>query len=77
LRGIAQGWDRLIAAARPESLRQRRIEQRELLRNDATSQSIGDVAARWGMWHWSRFSQEYKETFGELPSQTRRRQSPL
>jgi len=49
--------------------------RRDLLRNDVAPQPLGDVAARWGIWHWSRFSREYNETFGELPSQTRRRQS--
>lgn len=34
--------------------------------------SIGDVAARWGFWHWSRFAAEYKRHFGELPSATLR-----
>ncbi|MBR1177183.1 helix-turn-helix domain-containing protein [Bradyrhizobium sp. KB893862 SZCCT0404] len=31
---------------------------------------IGDVAASWGFWHWSRFAGNYRELFGELPSQT-------
>ncbi|HVW51967.1 MAG TPA: helix-turn-helix domain-containing protein [Trinickia sp.] len=31
---------------------------------------VKDVAARWGFWHWSRFSCEYRAMFGELPSQT-------
>ncbi|WP_042444332.1 helix-turn-helix domain-containing protein [Azospirillum sp. B510] len=35
--------------------------------------SIGDIAARWGFWHWSRFSSEYRALFGELPSETLRR----
>jgi AraC family ethanolamine operon transcriptional activator len=30
--------------------------------------SIGDVAARWGFWHWSRFTENYRQLFGELPS---------
>lgn len=34
--------------------------------------SIGDVAARWGFWHWSRFTGDYRQHFGELPSATRR-----
>jgi AraC family transcriptional regulator, ethanolamine operon transcriptional activator len=34
--------------------------------------SIGDVAAEWGFWHWSRFSASYREMFGELPSETMR-----
>ncbi|MEJ8855685.1 helix-turn-helix domain-containing protein [Variovorax robiniae] len=35
--------------------------------------TVGDVAARWGFWHPSRFAAEYRELFGELPSATRTR----
>ncbi|WP_213955116.1 helix-turn-helix domain-containing protein [Variovorax sp. dw_954] len=35
--------------------------------------TVGDVAARWGFWHPSRFAAEYRELFGELPSVTRMR----
>jgi len=38
-------------------------------RND----TVGDIAARWGFWHPSRFAAEYRELFGELPSATRMR----
>jgi AraC family transcriptional regulator, ethanolamine operon transcriptional activator len=46
--------------------------RRELKVLAATGQrvSIGDVAASWGFWHWSRFAGNYRELFGELPSQT-------
>jgi AraC family ethanolamine operon transcriptional activator len=37
------------------------------------TEPLGDLAARWGVWHWSRFSREYCQTFGELPSATRAR----
>ncbi|MBD8495422.1 helix-turn-helix domain-containing protein [Pseudomonas syringae] len=37
--------------------------------------SVQAVAARWGFWHLSRFSGEYRQLFGELPSQTLRRSS--
>ena len=30
------------------------------------------VIARWGFWHFSRFSAEYRRMYGELPSQTLR-----
>lgn len=46
--------------------------RRELLRGSAAV-SVQDVAARWGFWHLSRFSGEYRQMFGELPSQTLRR----
>jgi AraC family transcriptional regulator, ethanolamine operon transcriptional activator len=35
--------------------------------------TVGDVAARWGFWHLSRFAADYRSLFGELPSQTRLR----
>lgn len=38
-----------------------------------STESIGDLAARWGFWHLSRFAAEYRELFGELPSATRAR----
>lgn len=34
--------------------------------------SIGDIAARNGVWHLGRFASQYRNAFGELPSQTRR-----
>lgn len=35
--------------------------------------SVGDIAARWGFWHLSRFAADYRALFGELPSATRAR----
>jgi len=35
--------------------------------------TVGDIAARWGFWHPSRFATEYRQHFGELPSATRAR----
>ncbi|MCP4318219.1 MAG: AraC family transcriptional regulator [Hyphomicrobiales bacterium] len=56
-------------------LRTIRLNQvrRMLLSASLSDQSIGDLAARGGFWNWSRFSQSYKDQFGELPSETRRR----
>ncbi|NNJ15870.1 helix-turn-helix domain-containing protein [Pseudomonas putida CSV86] len=34
---------------------------------------VQDVAAHWGFWHLSRFASDYRQLFGELPSETRRR----
>jgi len=36
-------------------------------------ESVGDIAARWGFWHLSRFAADYRQHFGELPSATRAR----
>jgi AraC family transcriptional regulator, ethanolamine operon transcriptional activator len=47
--------------------------RRDLISDTGGDVSIGAIAARRGVWHWSRFSQHYRLLFGELPSQTRLR----
>ena len=44
---------------------------RRALRDSA---SVTDAAAQWGFWHFSHFAHDYRSMFGELPSQTWRRQ---
>lgn len=44
--------------------------RRELIARYSDPILIGDIAARWGFWHLSRLATEYKELFGELPSET-------
>ena len=44
----------------------------ELLRCDAGTTRVTDVALRWGFFHQSRFAQQYRDRFGELPSETLR-----
>ena len=44
----------------------------ELLRSDATQVRVTDVAMKWGFFHQSRFAQQYRDRFGELPSHTLR-----
>ena len=44
----------------------------ELLRGEA-ARRISDVAMRWGFFHPSRFARQYRERFGELPSDTAQR----
>ncbi len=44
--------------------------RKELRQSTRPRAAIQDVAARWGFWHLSRFAQEYRQMFGELPSET-------
>jgi AraC family transcriptional regulator, ethanolamine operon transcriptional activator len=47
--------------------------RRDLLDPEKKALSIGDIAAEWGFWHLSRFAQQYRFQFHELPSETRHR----
>lgn len=42
----------------------------ELLRSDPALVRVTQVAMRWGFFHQSRFAQQYRDRFGELPSAT-------
>ena len=46
--------------------------RRDLVKAD-TALQVKDVIDRWGFWHPSRFSCEYKQMFSERPSETIRR----
>ena len=46
--------------------------RRALRGADPDRDCVHDIAARWGFWHLSRFADDYRRMFGELPSQTLR-----
>jgi len=46
--------------------------RRELRGGAPGAGTVQDTAARWGFWHLGHFVTEYKQMFGELPSQTLR-----
>lgn len=46
---------------------------RQDIKSGGPQTSVLDIAARWGFWHPSHFSADYKRLFGDLPSETRRR----
>ena len=62
-------WD-IVAYVRALQLNYIR---RDLMSTESADTSIGELAARRGLWDWSRFSRHYERLFGELPSQTRLR----
>lgn len=47
--------------------------RRALSRAHAGTDSVYDLATRWGFWHFGHFSTDYKRQFAELPSETLRR----
>jgi transcriptional regulator GlxA family with amidase domain len=44
----------------------------ELMRAHPADVQVTEVALRWGFLHQSRFAQQYRERFGELPRDTLR-----
>jgi AraC family ethanolamine operon transcriptional activator len=54
-------------------LRALNAARRELLQANSNETRVTDVAAKLGIWEWGRFARDYRALFGELPSQTLRR----
>ncbi|WP_018411511.1 helix-turn-helix domain-containing protein [Methyloversatilis thermotolerans] len=47
--------------------------RRELQHGCDPARCVHDIAMHWGFWHLGHFSHDYRELFGELPSQTLKR----
>ena len=52
-----------------------RAAHRELLQHDPATTRVGDVAANWHFTEFGRFATEYKQLFGESPSNTLRKRT--
>ena len=50
--------------------------RRDLIGAPEKQVTVQDVLMKWGFWHPSRFSAEYKKMYQELPSETLRRLAP-
>ncbi|RLA40174.1 MAG: hypothetical protein DRR06_17870 [Gammaproteobacteria bacterium] len=58
-------------------LLQRLHHVRRVLLHQAESRKIFEIANEYGFWHMSKFAADYKNVFGELPSQTLKGLRPL
>jgi AraC family ethanolamine operon transcriptional activator len=45
----------------------------DLCREHQSGVKIADIANRWGFWHLGQFARDYRNWFGELPSETSQR----
>ena len=73
-RTLQTGFQRVANVTPVEYLRSIRLNavHRLLRMTSADELLIGDAASRWGFTHLSYFAREYRDLFGELPSQTPR-----
>ena len=73
MRSLYAGFKDFVGASPMQYLRELRLERAraELLGSDAAN--VAAVALRWGFAHLGRFSSEYRQRFGETPSQTLKR----
>lgn len=71
-RTLQYGFQKRFGIPPKQYLRARRLNgvRRELTRAGGEGELVGEAAARWGFWHLSQFSKDYRLLFGELPSET-------
>ncbi|TCM60676.1 helix-turn-helix protein [Acinetobacter calcoaceticus] len=72
VRTLFNGFKNFLDTTPMAYLKELRFEQAHLELQQNELVSITDVAYKWGFCHLGRFSQEYKQRYGELPSSTRR-----
>ncbi|RTR06902.1 AraC family transcriptional regulator [Halomonas nitroreducens] len=74
LRTLYAGFRDFRQQSPMEYLRLVRLQRvRTALQTDDGNASVTETAMRWGFAHMGRFSQRYRQVFGETPSETRRR----
>jgi AraC-like DNA-binding protein len=73
-RGMQRGFMDAYGTTPMAYLRIVRLKRiRAILRGELGGHAISDVAKQWGFTHMSRFARDYCREFGELPSETVRK----
>ena len=70
-RALQYAFEEVMQISPVTYLRTMRLNRVRSELRECPASTVGDVAARWGFWHPSRFASEYKALFGESPSATR------
>lgn len=71
-RTLQYSFDSILGISPLQYLRVTRLNRvRRALRQASPGQTIADIASYWGFWHLSQFAKDYRELFGESPSDTR------
>lgn len=72
LRSLAYGVQDFYGLSPMEYLKIKRLNgvRRNLKRSDPSQVTVVQIAENWGFWSMGHFSRDYKRIFGELPSET-------
>lgn len=74
VRSLNEGFRQFRQTTPMGFLKQLRLQSvRAELTHNLDGASVSDIALRWGFGHLSRFASDYRQQFGELPSETLRR----
>jgi AraC-like DNA-binding protein len=71
-RSLINAFEAIVGLSPMDYLKRLRLSsvRSMLLRADARSTRVIDVATEWGFWHMGHFAHDYRVMFGEAPSKT-------
>ncbi|MFG2442683.1 AraC family transcriptional regulator [Nocardia fluminea] len=69
-RALQLGFRDAVGMAPSAYVRAVRLDRVHDELSSGRAMSVSDTAMRWGFYHLGRFAQQYRERFGELPSET-------
>ncbi|NIH80751.1 AraC family transcriptional regulator [Amycolatopsis viridis] len=72
-RALQAGFQEVVGMSPTAYLRGVRLDRVHLELLGGAQGTVTEIAARWGFFHPGRFARQYRERFGQLPSDTARR----
>ena len=70
-RTLQNSFESILGMSPIQYLRFNRLNGvRRDLKTAQGSETVGDIAAKWGFWHLGQFAKDYRNVFGELPSES-------
>ncbi|WP_077530033.1 helix-turn-helix domain-containing protein [Vreelandella utahensis] len=70
-RTLQYSFESIIGISPMQFLRMTRLNRVRRSLTHEPHVSVADIAAYWGFWHGGQFAKDYKQLFGETPSETR------
>ena len=74
-RTLSRAFEQTVGMGPATYLRRMRLgaARSSILQSNGDGKTISEIAINHGFWHFSRFAQQYREMFGESPSETKSR----